>query len=278
MTQGTHGRVRGLLFLGLLAALGCGGASPRATPSSSEGSLSLLGFGRLVAMAELELDAGATFHVPTRGCQDVLVLGVEGTAAVAPEGDQEALIEPLRGVRLGHGSNADRTIRARSGHAKVFLVFARPESRPFPDQTTTLELLSPPDCRELGDGTFTLADGSRSGPFLHRDGSLRVSIYFDAGHGAEWAGLGWLDADASVDVPEHVHAGSAEVLYFVDGEGTMRLGDREIAIHPGSFAYVPAGVTHGFRPSGARPLRAYQTYAPSGPEQRFRIADPAPTN
>ncbi|MFO0693308.1 MAG: cupin domain-containing protein [Polyangiales bacterium] len=269
--------VRSLFVLGVATALGCGGATPRAG-STPEGTLTLLGHGRLVAMAELELDARSTFHVPTRGCQDVLVLGVEGTAAVAPEGDQEALIEPGLGIRLGHGSSADRTIRARNDHAKVFLVFARPESRPFPDQTTSLELLSPPDCRELGDGTFTLADGSRAGPFLHRGGALRVSIYFDAGHGAEWAGLGLLDADPSVDVPEHVHEGSAEVLYFLDGEGTMRLGEREIAIRPGAFAYVPAGVRHGFRPTGARPLRAYQTYAPSGPEQRFRLTDPAPAN
>ena len=61
-----------------------------------------------------------------------------------------------------------------------------------------------------------------------------------------------------------------EIIFVEDGEGTMRVGDQTVSIRPGTFLYIPPRTDHDFRPTGNRPLRAMQMYAPSGPEQRFR--------
>jgi mannose-6-phosphate isomerase-like protein (cupin superfamily) len=100
-------------------------------------------------------------------------------------------------------------------------------------------------------------------------------IYLDS-VGVERRGpsLGTLEGDATLGVPEHFHEESTEVLWIVDGAGTMRIGEEMQAIRPGTFAYVPPKTVHGFEPDGTHPLFAYQVYVPSGPEQRFR--DPAP--
>jgi len=103
------------------------------------------------------------------------------------------------------------------------------------------------------------------------DGKLRVQIFHDAHDGARFGAVSRLDADADLDVPVHAHDASVEALFIESGDGTMILGDERFAIAPGQVIYVPAGVRHGYV-HGAEPLRAWQIYAPPGPEQRFRGA------
>jgi hypothetical protein len=48
---------------------------------------------------------------------------------------------------------------------------------------------------------------------------------------------------------------SADVsVYVIAGEGTLRLGDRDVRVTNGSFAVVPRGTTYGFTRSGRNPL------------------------
>lgn len=101
------------------------------------------------------------------------------------------------------------------------------------------------------------------------DGRLRVQIFHDAANGARFGALSRLDADADLDVPVHVHDSSVEALFIESGDGTMILGDERFAVAPGRVIYVPANVLHGYE-HGTQPLRAWQIYAPPGPEQRFR--------
>lgn len=76
-------------------------------------------------------------------------------------------------------------------------------------------------------------------------------------------------------VPEHVHDRSAELLYILEGQGTMTLGDRTLRVKPGMAIYIPAGVKHSLKlDTKIEPLRALQIYTPGGPEQRFK-AGPA---
>ena len=56
------------------------------------------------------------------------------------------------------------------------------------------------------------------------------------------------DADALED---HRHRFSQLLCYF-SGTGTLRASGREYQVFPGAIAYVPSGVTHGFRESGTR--------------------------
>lgn len=75
-------------------------------------------------------------------------------------------------------------------------------------------------------------------------------------------------------VPEHVHEGSAELLYVLEGKGTMTLGGETLPVRAGMAIYIPAGVKHSLvLDSKVEPLRAIQIYTPGGPEQRFRAGE-----
>jgi putative monooxygenase len=72
-------------------------------------------------------------------------------------------------------------------------------------------------------------------------------------------------------VAEHAHDRSAELLYILEGTGTMQLGDRTIEVKPGMAIFIPAGMKHALRvDTKIESLRALQIYTPGGPEQRFK--------
>lgn len=48
----------------------------------------------------------------------------------------------------------------------------------------------------------------------------------------------------------HRHPSSAEVMYVVEGRGTVVAGDRRIPAGPGATIYVPTDVPHGIVPDG----------------------------
>lgn len=54
-------------------------------------------------------------------------------------------------------------------------------------------------------------------------------------------------------VLRHVHPRD-EVLIFLSGTGDATMADTGVAVHAGVTLFVPAGVSHEFRNSGATPL------------------------
>jgi mannose-6-phosphate isomerase-like protein (cupin superfamily) len=103
------------------------------------------------------------------------------------------------------------------------------------------------------------------------------------GGGAYHARLGFEEGPASLEslvaskdapVPEHAHDKEWEILAIVSGDGTLvRKSDGkedDSPIAAGTFASIPPGVRHAYRPSGRAPLVAVQLYLPPGPEQRFK--------
>ena len=50
------------------------------------------------------------------------------------------------------------------------------------------------------------------------------------------------------------HRSADATIYVVAGEGTLRLGERDVQISNGSFAVVPRGTTYGFTKRGRNPL------------------------
>ena len=81
-----------------------------------------------------------------------------------------------------------------------------------------------------------------------------------------------LTFDAGTAVPLHQHPTETELLYILEGSGTLTLGELTLPVGPTSVLQLPPGVPHAF--VAAAPLRALQLYTPAGPEQRFKA--PAP--
>lgn len=50
------------------------------------------------------------------------------------------------------------------------------------------------------------------------------------------------------------HESADGMIYVVAGDGTIRLGDRDVTITNGSFAVVPRGITYGLTRRGRNPL------------------------
>jgi putative monooxygenase len=73
---------------------------------------------------------------------------------------------------------------------------------------------------------------------------------------------------AGASVPEHVHAGETEMLYILEGSGTMTIAGQQLAVTPTSVIQIPPNTKHAF--SATANVRAVQVYTPAGPEQRFK--------
>ena len=77
-----------------------------------------------------------------------------------------------------------------------------------------------------------------------------------------------LQLAAAAKVPEHVHAKETELLYILEGSGTMTINGQDVAVTPTSVIQIPPNTKHAFAAHSA--VRAVQIYTPSGPEQRFK--------
>ena len=77
-----------------------------------------------------------------------------------------------------------------------------------------------------------------------------------------------LELAAGAKVAEHVHANETEMLYVLEGSGTMTIAGTEVAITPTSVIQIPKNTKHAFAATTA--VRALQIYTPPGPEQRFK--------
>lgn len=270
-----------LLALGLLTA--CAGAASPTTSSSTAAtsghdvpaaaaSMTLLGVQRNVAMLGFTLPAHAAIPLPNDGCQEALVVVRSGSAELTAPGAPPATLGAGAAARLPMGADRPAELRANEG-AGGFVVLARPLDHAFAEaESLETVVRAPSGCRRpAGEAAVRIAPSDTTGPFPQGDGALRAYVYLDMPrHGAGLASLGYLDADASVGVPEHGHETAAEVLFFESGAGTMRLGETTLRIEAGRFVFIPPGVRHGLVPDGTSPLRALQVYTPSGPEQRFR--------
>lgn len=73
---------------------------------------------------------------------------------------------------------------------------------------------------------------------------------------------------AGANVATHVHAGETELLYVLEGSGTMSIAGQDVAVTPTSVIQIPPNTRHAFTATSA--VRALQLYTPPGPEQRFK--------
>lgn len=55
-------------------------------------------------------------------------------------------------------------------------------------------------------------------------------------------------------IEEHFHRSKSESYFFIEGEGSIKLEEKEIFVGPGSFVYVPAMKRHELKNEGKADL------------------------
>ena len=61
----------------------------------------------------------------------------------------------------------------------------------------------------------------------------------------------------------HLHRGSDEVAWVLDGEFTFKIGEAVIKGGPGTCAFMPRNVPHAWKNSGSQPGRIVFLYTPA---------------
>jgi mannose-6-phosphate isomerase-like protein (cupin superfamily) len=86
---------------------------------------------------------------------------------------------------------------------------------------------------------------------------------------------GWIFLGPGVVVPEHDHGDDEEMLFVICGAARFRIGDREIALEPGSSVRIPRQARHAaiIGPEG---MVAVQVYRGGAPGHRYFTWDPVP--
>src|ERR687885_831244 len=69
--------------------------------------------------------------------------------------------------------------------------------------------------------------------------------------------------------PRHVHYGSDELFYILEGEFLVLVGERQESVSAGSYVFVPRGVVHAYKVIGTERARVLSAFIPGGPEGGF---------
>ena len=63
-------------------------------------------------------------------------------------------------------------------------------------------------------------------------------------------------------VPKHMHLNANEIQYYVEGTGTIWLGDKQVKVGPGDLVIIPKGTAHGGSKPDAGVLKAIAIKTP----------------
>jgi quercetin dioxygenase-like cupin family protein len=77
------------------------------------------------------------------------------------------------------------------------------------------------------------------------------------------------DAAPGFQTGAHYHTKMEEFFYVLDGEVDLRSGDEVKRAGPGTFVFVPPGVTHSIGNSGDKRARVLMGCSPPGHENYF---------
>ena len=70
----------------------------------------------------------------------------------------------------------------------------------------------------------------------------------------------------------HLHRDHEETFYVLEGELTVRVGERKITAPAGSFVVIPRGVVHQPSNPGTEPTRVLLIFSPAGMDRFFEEA------
>ncbi|MEZ4722803.1 MAG: cupin domain-containing protein, partial [Flavobacteriales bacterium] len=64
------------------------------------------------------------------------------------------------------------------------------------------------------------------------------------------------------NVPPHFHKEHTEVVYVIQGNGTLVLGDQTKFIKEGDYIFIPKGTPHSVKVSGDKPMKVLSVQTP----------------
>lgn len=70
-------------------------------------------------------------------------------------------------------------------------------------------------------------------------------------------------------IPPHVHSREDEMIYVVEGDFMIVLGEQQIKAGPGDEIFFPIGVPHAFQNIGDKPGKTLWTVVPGGNFEDF---------
>jgi quercetin dioxygenase-like cupin family protein len=79
-------------------------------------------------------------------------------------------------------------------------------------------------------------------------------------------------APAGTDTTFHLHYDSDELIYVLSGEFTFKIGNQLTVGGPGTCAFIPRGVAHAWKSTGAESGQALFLYTPGGAGRMFEEA------
>lgn len=78
-----------------------------------------------------------------------------------------------------------------------------------------------------------------------------------------------LETPTSGGFPPHVQRYDDEAFYILDGTYAFLIGEEEIELHPGGYAFAPRGTVHGFVNVGSSTARMLVLVTPGGIQESF---------
>lgn len=69
--------------------------------------------------------------------------------------------------------------------------------------------------------------------------------------------------------PRHVHHGSDELFFVLEGEFLFLVGKRRESVSAGTCVFVPRGTVHAYKVVGTERGRVLSAFVPGGPEGAF---------
>jgi len=75
------------------------------------------------------------------------------------------------------------------------------------------------------------------------------------------------------NVPKHLHADANEIQYYLEGTGTIWLGDKEIKVKPGDLVIIPKGTVHGGTKPDSGVFKAIAIKTPPQASNDMKLVD-----
>ena len=69
--------------------------------------------------------------------------------------------------------------------------------------------------------------------------------------------------------PRHVHYGSDELFYVLEGECLIQVGERQESVSAGTYVFVPRGTLHAYKVIGTERGKVLSAFIPGGSERAF---------
>ena len=235
-------------------AIACDGELDRATVKAR---IAALPHGTGATQLVITVPSGKTCDLPTLADIDAMIVAIAGSGNA--RGVEEPAPRQLSRWDAIHAPGLGVELRTRTLALTVVLALAPTsgtlataiDGAPWKARSSPLARIELRESEELAWG----------------EDKFRVRIGFGAPESPNLS-LAILQLEPDATVPLHEHA-ETEVITTIDGAGETTIAGAAQNVAVGSTIAIPPKTQHGVRTTTS-PLLCVQTYAPAGPEQRFR--------